>query len=165
MVVASVSAQFDPRSVRSDRLLLAVQGDLESPELHKELGLKPEQVKRWFDALKKHRDTQDTTPVKDYDRDAAAKFLETALLEVLTPEQKTRLRQIAFQWVVRNRFGFVNAPGLAIRSLPLDTLARFPDLAEALKIDEVQKKLVERYQQELEAGEAVALPPGARLCT
>lgn len=118
--------------------------------VQKDLKLTDDQTKKLVAARQKMWDDAWNTAPKDVDVEARNKAVETAFKETLSGEQFKRASQLAAQllWTNTPRGGFGPSgsappppPAPDPRRVPAQVLALYPALADALMLDDTQKKL------------------------
>ena len=118
--------------------------------VQKELKLDADQTKKLLAHRQKLWDEAWTTAPKNVDLDAQHKATVAEFKAVLTADQLKRANQLATQIVWREQRGFGPGPSaLPSNSTPdphrvsTSALTQYPEIAEALKPDEAQKKLAD----------------------
>lgn len=148
-------AQPNPFRVATAPLLSLLLPYVGDETFGKELNLSAEQSKRLVAFRQKVWDETYTTAPKDLKTDERNKAIEAEVKSVLEAAQLKRATQLATRFAIRDgglgaggggrgRGGFQTNSGDATpRTISAYTLARFPELAAALKLDATQKKVVE----------------------
>ncbi|MFO0879421.1 MAG: hypothetical protein U0840_18905 [Gemmataceae bacterium] len=143
-VCALATAQPPGATVPPASLLSALRPYVGNKAFHDELKLTEAQAKRLRAIRQKQQEETDTTPPKDLKTEEQDKAFVAELKATLDADQIKRAGQLA-AWVVLvvddNPFVIRTLPPL--RTVSVSQLARYPEIAAALKLDATQAKLVE----------------------
>jgi hypothetical protein len=150
MVVSANAQPTDakPTPVSSVHVLIVFVGD---QNIQKELKLTPEQLKKLRAHQQKLWDDQSNTPRKEYTAkaDERHKATEALFKDTLDAEQYKRAEQLAIQYEW-SQPQYFNGPFAQRRERVVDAsrvspavLKQYPALADALKLSDVQKNLLE----------------------